>query len=218
MHERDNIQLIPAEEKKVPNKEKKRLIQVLNRIKDDLENEEKETIRDVYLSYTEKDFFANQDLKIETLSFKIKTSYYISLILITSINLVGSFIIASLKKSTWNLFFSSLKCLFKDFCDKEEFKAQTNFFEYYLDQLLREPMDLNLIMFWNFIGISLSNSIGFSLTSVIFLGLNILILILTYNISYSEYDKEHIVIVFSKLFYYFLIGYLWLFALEDQLY
>ena len=51
-------------------------------------------------------------------------------------------------------------------------------------------MDLNLIMFWNFIGIKLSNAIGLRPTSIIFLVLNSLILLLTYNISYDTYDKE----------------------------
>ena len=112
------------------------------------------------------------------------------MLLITSIYLTGSFIIASLKKSTWNLALSSIECFTNIFCDKNEFKKQSNFFEYFLDKFLKDPIDLNLIMFWNFFGLKLSNSIGFSLTSIIFLFFNILILILTYNISYEINEDE----------------------------
>ena len=184
-----NEELIIEPKLKV-NNEKKRLINILDKIKKDLENENKETIRDVYLSYDEKSFFDNQDLKIKNFGLKIKCLYWISLILITSIYLVGIFIIISLKKSTWNLFLSSLRCFVDIMCDKKEFEKQTNFFEYFLNQLLREPMDLNLIMFWNFIGLKLSNLIGFSLSSLIFLFFNGLIFLLTYNINYEFYDGD----------------------------
>ena len=89
-----------------------------------------------------------------------------------------------------NLALSSFECLTNFFCDKNEFKKQSNFFEFFLDEFLKEPIDLNLIMLWNFFGLKLSNSIGFSLTSLFFLFFNILILILTYNISYEIKDPE----------------------------
>ena len=177
-----------VENKLKPKKEKQRLIKVLERIKSDLEKEDNEVIRDTYLSYSEE--VLNIELKVKKPSIMLKLFYWFVLMLITSIYLVGSFIIASLKRSSWNLFNSSIECFFNIFCDREEFKKQTNFFEYFLDQLLKEPMDLNLIMFWNFLGIKLSNSIGFIFTSLIFLGLNILILVLTYNIDYELSDQE----------------------------
>ena len=90
-------------------KEKQRLIEIFDRLKKNLEDESKESIRDVHISYNEESFFDKQDLRFKP-SFKCKCFYWISLIFITSIYLIGIFIIISLKKSTWNLFFSSLKC------------------------------------------------------------------------------------------------------------
>ena len=88
---------------------------------------------------------------------------------------MGLFLITTLKKSVWNLFEISLKCKLEISCEKEEFMKMTDFFEYYLDKLLREPVDLNLVMFWNFIGIKLSNTFGFRIASLIFLFFNSLI-------------------------------------------
>ena len=189
-------------QKLIKNKEKQRLIEIFDRLKKNLEDESKESIRDVHISYNEESFFDKQDLRFKP-SFKCKCFYWISLIFITSIYLLGIFIIISLKKSTWNLFFSSLKCFTNIMCEIEELKKQTNFFEYFLYQLLREPMDLNLIMFWNFLGIKFSNIIGFSLSSLIFLVLNALVLILTYNISYDDYDPDTYRYSFFKIILFF---------------
>ena len=90
-------QLIQEKEQKVlivenelkPKKEKQRLIKVLERIKKDLEKEDKEAIRDTYLSYSEETL--NQELKNENPSCISKLFYWFTLLLITSIYLVGSF-------------------------------------------------------------------------------------------------------------------------------
>ena len=95
-----------------------------------------------------------------------------------------------MKKSFQNLLLMSLRCRLDAFCDKEEFKKRANFYEYFHVQLLTEPVDLNLIMFWNFIGIKLLNSIGYRPTSLIFLVLNFLILLLTFFIQYDEYEPD----------------------------
>ena len=58
-------------------------------------------------------------------------------------------------------------------------------------------------MFWNFIGINLSNSIGFRPTSLIFVGINFLILLLTYCISYDAYESETFKYSYPLLFLIF---------------
>ena len=170
-------------------KEKERLIKKLENLKNQLEDKDKETIKDVYLSYSEEQILENREVKRDKINITSKIFYKALLFLITSIYLIGTFLIISLKNSFWNLFKSSLKCYFNS-CDKKEFLKQANFFEYFHEQLLKEPMDLNLIMFWNFIGIKLSSSIGLRLSAVLILFVNFLILTLTYNINYNEYDSE----------------------------
>ena len=159
----------------------------------------------------------NKEIKNKNILKKKKFFYKFSLFLITSIYLAGSFIIVSLKKSFWNFFFNSFKCRVGVYCDKGEFMKQSNIFEYFLEQLLREPIDLNLIMFWNFIRINISNTLGFRPSSLIFLSVNVLILLLTYSINYQGYEQKTCKYTYPRLILIFLIGYSWLFLLEALL-
>ena len=158
------------------------------------------SIKDVYLTYSEEQFL---ELKKEKINDFLEFLYKFLFFIIITIYLVGSFLIISLKKSFFNLFVSSLKCRLDIFCNKEEFKKQANFFVYIHEQLLREPIDLNLIMFWNFIGITLSNSLGLRPSSFIFLIINILIFLLTYNIDYKEYVQETCQYSYLKILLFF---------------
>ena len=177
-------------EEEVNDDEKQRLIKVLEKTKNELEKKKNKTLSDVYLSYSEEDFMKEKEIREKKKNKGCVCFYKLLLFIITTIYLTGSFIIASLKKSYWNLFKSSLACRLDFHCDKEEFKKRANFFEYFHEQMIRQPLDLNLIMFWNFLGIKLSNLIGLRGTSGIFLLVNILILLLTYFIDYNEYDPE----------------------------
>ena len=148
MNEKDNqskdneIILIPNEIEE-PDKEKKRLIQILSRIKEQLEQKDKNKISDVYVSYSAEQFSENKEIKRKKTTRLYRIGYKFVLFLITSIYLVGSFIIASMKKSFQNLLLMSLRCRLDAFCDKEEFKKRANFYEYFHVQLLTEPVDLN---------------------------------------------------------------------------
>ena len=180
-------------------KEKENLIAILKRLKKQIKNKDKKTIKDVYSEYIEEQFLEKKDVNPKRINKSSIFLYKASLVIITSIYLVGLFLIASLKKSFWNLFLSSLECKVEIFCDKDEFKKQANFFEYYLDKLLREPVDLNLIMFWNFIGVSISRWIGFSATSGISLIINCGILLLIYIIPYMNYKPEECKYSYPKI-------------------
>lgn len=117
----ENEDLI-SEEKKESDKDKERLISILDQIKSQLVQENKRTLGDVYISYTAEQFMENKTKKFDNLSCKSKLCYKFSLFIITSINLIGSFLIISLKKSYWNFFLTSLKCKFEIYCDKEDFR------------------------------------------------------------------------------------------------
>ena len=85
------------------------------------------------------------------------------------------------------------------FCDKEEFKREANFYEYFLDNLIKEYPDFNLIMFWNFIGIKLTSLIGFRFTTLIFIIINPFLFLSTYNINYLEYKSEECKYSYPKI-------------------
>ena len=184
-------------------KDKGRLIEILERVTEQIEQKDKETVIDVYLSYSEDQIMENKEIKFDKISKKSKCCYKFSLFLITSIFLISSFIIATLKRSYWNLFYVSFKCFTELSCNKEDFIKKSNFFEYFHEQLFREPVDLNLIMLWNFIGIKLLNSIGFRPTTIIFLILNALILLLTYSINYEDYNSQTYKYNFQKILLFF---------------
>ena len=147
-----------------------------------MDQKDKKKIVDVYLTIEdlEKQLMDNKEKRHTFLSKTSKYCYKFTLSLITSIFLVGSFIIASLKKSSFDIFSTSIKCFVDISCDEDDFAKQANFYHYFLEQLLREPIDLNLIMFWNFLGELSLKSIGFRKTSIIFLVLNSSILIIIY--------------------------------------
>ena len=171
-------------------KDKHRLLERLEDIKSQIGIKGKKTVKDVYLSYSEVQIMENKEIKKAKIS-KISSFFYkLILFIMTSIYLVGAFLTLSLKNSFWNLFVSSLKCRFNKGCNKEEFKKRANFFFYFHLQLLKEPPDFNLIMFWNFIGIKLTNLIGLRPSMAIILLVNIVIFFTTYIIYYEEYDKE----------------------------
>lgn len=188
----DNEEILLKSEKSNSDQEKHRLLDILDGIRNKLAQKNKETISDVYISYSAEQFMEHKKLKNTKISKSARFCYKFSLFLITSIYLIGSFIIISLKKSFFNFLFTSVKCKFEIYCDKDDFLKQSNFFEYFLERLLREPIDLNLIMFWNFLGINLSNSLGFRPTSLIFLLTNFLILLLTYTINYENYETGNL--------------------------
>ena len=171
-------------------REKERLLNVFESIKTKFRKKDNGTIKEVYLSYEENKILKNREIKIKNITKFTKFFYKSALILITSINLMGSFLLVSLKKSFRNLLVTSIKCKFEISCDKNEFEKQANFFEYFLDKLSKEPIDFNLIMFCNFIGISISNLLGFRITSLIFLFFNFLVLLFTYNINYSDFESN----------------------------
>lgn len=195
------------ENKEVEDKDKRRLINVLDRVKSRLAQKNKKDIIGVYL--TKEDFeyqiLKGKKRKRVNLSKASKCFYKFLLFVLTTIFLIGSFIIASIKKSAWDVFWTSFKCFIEISCDKNDFIKQANFFQYFLEQLLREPIDLNLIMFWNFFGMSIMRSWGFRKTSFFFLFFNIIILLIVYNISYDNYDSETYKYSFPKISLLFVI-------------
>ena len=76
------------------------------------------------MAYSAEQFMENKEIKNKNISKKKKFCYKFSLFIITSIYLVGSFIIVSLKKSFWNFLLNSLKCKFDVYCEKGEFMKQ----------------------------------------------------------------------------------------------
>ena len=194
----ETIKLKNEEENVEYEKEKGRFINVLKNIKDKMDMEPENPIRYEYLSYSADEFLKNKEVRRDVnCGYKLCYKFFLSVI--TSIYLIGLFLIVPFKKSVEDLLWSSIKCKIEINCNKEEFMEQANFFEYSFEKLTKEPINLNLVMICNIIGIKLSNAIDICWTSVIFLFCNILILLYTYNIDYTEYEPETCKYSYAKI-------------------
>ena len=195
--------LMPDENKR----EKQRLINVFDKLKDELDRNKGNKITDAYKVYSEDE---------NDKTFVIKNSnrciFWFMVIVIFPLfsitNLVGIFLIISIKDILFKLLKSSLKCKLEIFCNIEEFEKQSQFFDYFLQEANKEPLNFNLIMFWSFVGIKCLSSCGFRKTTIAFLILNTLMILLIYVIDFSSIDPITKKYSYPKIIIIFL---LWLF-------
>ena len=186
-------------------REKERLLQVMTRIEGELKRNPKENISQTYFSKINEEIKKNKRMneKHSIITFKFM------LLLFSSIYLSGIFVIISIEKSLWSLFKISLACRVDIFCDKEEFYERTQFFKYFFDKTIKQPIDFNLIMLWNVMGLKMLSSCGFRVTTILFSALNTVILLFIYNIDYEGYEPDTHKYSCSKIFLIFL---LWFFT------
>lgn len=185
--EKGGFQILINEKEK---KDKKRLINVLERLKGELEDNDMETINEVY-SYISDDANEFNKEKRQNINKCCKCLIESILPLFTIFYLFGIYIIISIKDLLFNLLISSIECRFDIYCDKEKFKKQSNFFDYFLAEQNKISINLNLVMFWSFIGIKFLYSLGFTITNIIFMILNIIILSIIYIFDFQAFEDNY---------------------------
>ena len=89
--------------------------------------------------------------------------------------LVAYFIIAPINNLIFDLLYSALKCRLDISCNKNKFNQRKNFFNYLFSESRKESIDIDLMMFWSFIGLEILDSCKFRITSLLLLILNIYI-------------------------------------------
>lgn len=181
-------------------REKERLLQVMKRIEGELKKNPKDNISQIYSNNNEE---IKKNKKMNEKHSKIMFKFM--LLLYSSIYLSGIFIIISIEESLWSLFKISLACRVDIFCDKDEFYERTQFFKYFFDKTIKQPIDFNLIMFWNVIGLKMLSSCGFRATIILFSVLNTVIFLFIYNIDYGDYEPDTYKYSFSKILLIFLL-------------
>ena len=186
------------------NKNGESLISTLERIKGELNKNRGNRISDSYKIYSE-----NEE---DNLNLKKNYIFWFMVIIIfplfSIINVIGIFLIISIKDTLHKLFVSSLKCKLEIFCNIEDFKNQSNYFEFFRKESSKESLNFNLMMFWSFVGIKFLKSLGFIITSFIFLILNTIMILLIYVIDFEDFDPITIKYSYPKIIIIFL---LWLF-------
>ena len=115
------------------------------------------------------------------------------------INLTGIFTIKSVMDALFKTFKVSLKNFLykKSYLDKykltdykNRFLSSYNFYEIYFKSISSNDIDLDLIMFWDFIGLFLQKYCGITCTSIICLILSFILLVLISAFDYLDIDNN----------------------------
>ena len=99
--------------------------------------------------------------------------------------------IAPISNLILNLLFSALKCRLDIGCNKQEFNKRKNFFNFLFSESRKDVFDIDLVMFWSFIGLKLLETCKFRKTSFLFLVLNIIMLCLVYVFDFIISDENY---------------------------
>ena len=188
IEKKEDFQILIHEKKM---RDKKRLINIFQRHIEELEDDNKETISEVY-SYISEDTYEFNKEKKDNIN-KCCKCLMINFIfpLYSMFYLFGIFLVISIKDLLFNLLISSIECKLDIFCDKEKFKKQTNFFDYFLNEQNKVSVDLNLVMFWSFIGIKFVYLLGYTITTISFLILNLIVFSIVYIFDFQAPEDNY---------------------------
>ena len=179
-------------------KEKESLIGIFNEIECDLKKKENKnkSINEIHNKYIDDSLNAKvikDDINFNCLRFMIigfSTFFVI-------INLIGIFQLTTLMKTLFDLILNCLDIFFTlnennlDDEKKEEIKKKYNFYQIFWEKSTGNEIDFNLMIFTNFIGEIALKSKGFKCSSVIFLVVNVISLILLMNFDFDSYDENY---------------------------
>ena len=136
------------------------------------------------------------------------------------INLTGIFTIKSVMDALFKTFKVSLKNFLykKSYLDKykltdykNRFLSSYNFYEIFFKSISSNDIDLDLIMFWDFIGLFLQKYCGITCTSIICLILSSILLVLISAFDYLDIDNNTHKYLFSQILYLFFVYlFLWI--------
>ena len=197
----ENQNLINEKEKN----EKNYLLEIFQRLKKQLNENNKDTISEAY-SQEEKEY-------MKKMKYDIKKCSFFFIFMFSFVNgffaicyLVAFFIIAPISNLIFNLLFSSLKCRLDISCNKNEFSERKNFFNYLFSESRKLSIDIDLMMFWSFIGLEILESCQFRKTCSLLLISNIIMLCLIYIFDFriSEENYSIIRIILLAFLYLFI--------------
>ena len=170
-------------------REKQRLINVFNELSNNLDKNEGNRIIDLYKSHTYEDYYNNKYIRKDNgCIFWFMTIFIFPLFVI--INLVGIFLIIPIEDTLSKLLWSSIKCKLEIFCNQNEFEKQSSFFDYFLEEFSKEPLNFSLMMFWSFVGIKCLKTCGFRKTSFAFHFFNSLMILFIYNFDFNKVNNN----------------------------
>ena len=127
--------------------------------------------------------------------------FYFICPILTIINLIGIFQVISVMKIISNVVKQSVLCYIKiDKCIDKDVELY-KFFDYFFFESLNESVDYNLMMIFGFLGNILLGAIGFIISSIIFLLINVGSLFMIYCFDFDDYNKDTNKYNFFQLLY-----------------
>ena len=182
-NQNEEEKLLKDDDKKIDTTEKNRLLLIINRIQEDLKNEDNKSLDNVLEKYVT---IEEKNKKIREIEKWIKwVTFRLYLPIICTINLIGIFIIISVYNTLHSFFWTSLSF----YIGFQKKIPNYNFYDLLFYKSLNESANFNLVFFMNFLGQIILKSCGFAITSAIFMTINFFILIILYNFDFNDFDK-----------------------------
>ena len=201
--------------------ENEKLIKTLNAINKKLndKNNKNLTLEKIYLKYNKKDedkaIINEKNSKCKNYIF-----FFIFAILFVIINLIGIFTIRGILNSLYEIFIISIKYFLYKKSDLEKneltdfvslYKSKYNFYKQYFNDISKNEIDFDLMMFWNFLGSLLYKYCNFTFTSILLFLLNIILFVFIGGFDYLDIDeKTHKYSFFQILYISLVYFFLWI--------
>ena len=208
-NDEENEKLLDREQKK----EKLGLTKILNRLREDFNSKEYDTLNDIYEQYLINENIEKKSIKEETgrCSLDFMCCFMSPAFII--VNLIGVFesisimnVIFETLKNSVSIYFNSLG---KDKEEIEKFSINDinnnyNFYNLLLKNSKNDTFDFNLMMLMAFLGDICFKSLGFIASTSIFGVINIISFFLITNFSFYDYNPENNAYSIFKIIYLFI--------------
>ena len=194
--------------------EKKRLIKIIDRLKEDLDSEEYESLGQIYEQYLNNEDMTKRYIKPGTTRKSLCTMFYFVSPVFCIINLMGVFqsismlkIIAEILKNALMNYFKSLMNESKDIkkFSLNDYIKQYEYYSMFNNDTKKEAFDFNLTMFMAFLGDAFLKAKGFRISYSVLSIINIAAIILILNFSFDDYDRDDNTFTLFKMLFMALI-------------
>ena len=207
VQESQEVKIKASEEEK---EEKKSLVGIIERLKEDLDSEEYESLGQIYEQYLNNEDITKRNIKPGTKRKSLFVMFYFVAPLFCIINLMGVFESISIMNVLFQIFKNSIynyyQSLMKESHEIEkmslkDYMNQYEFYEMLHNDVKKETFDFNLMMFMAFLGDALLMSRGFRISISVFGAVNIGAIFLILNFTFERYDRVDNTYTIFKMVY-----------------
>ena len=201
--------------------EKEKLIITLNDINKKLNDENNKNLKleQIYEKYNKKDEH-KLIIKEKNSNFKNYFFFFFVVILFVIINLIGIFTLRGIMNSLYEIFIISIKYFLYKKSDLEKYeltdfvsryKSPYNFYEQYFNDISKNEIDFDLMMFWDFVGSLIYEYCNYTFTSILFFVLNSILIIFIGSFDFLDInEKNHKYSFFQILYISTIYFFLWI--------